>query len=286
MIHLYYKKVLSSKEQNLDFNKVKPSLTKVWSAGVFRFRRIETREDVMRNYSSVSDEKSRIRGRIQAYSELGMHKEAIRESKELIRLDPDDSSSYIDLGSTCEEDGQVERAMRCYRYALKKFPKDSRLYVNLGYCFEKYKKRDDIEMTLCEKALEIDPYNEWALNNIGAILARKDKLKESLSYYEKAYEACKHKYRFVCEHIMHNFAWALYRCRKYPRAWLIYSYLVCEYPDKPHVVCDFGRVNYKMGMYRKAVDYFAKALAISPDGRHYKRLYGAAYKKVMLIKEK
>ena len=234
----------------------------------------------MRNYNNVSNEKDKIRERIQAYSVLGMYKDAIRESNELIRLDPDDSSSYIDLGSNCEEDGQVERAMRCYRYAIKRFPKDSRLYVNLGYCFEKYRKRDDLEMTYCEKALELDPNNEWALNNIGAILAREGKLKESLSYYERAYEACKHKYGSVCDHIVHNFAWALYLCKKYPRAWLIYRYLADECPDKSHVMCDFGRVNYKMGMYIKAWDYFGKALAISPESRHYKRLVRAAYKKV------
>jgi len=234
----------------------------------------------MRNYNSVSDEKSRIRGRIQAYSELGMYKEAIRESKELIRLDPGDSSSFIELGVSCEENSETNKAIRYYKHAIKRFPEDSHLYANLGYCYGKYKKRDDMEMVLCEKALEIDPYNEWALNNIGAILARKSKFKESLSYYEKAYEACKYKYSSVCEHIMHNFAWALYRYGKYARAWLIYSYLVEEYPDKPHVVCDFGRVSYKMGMYRKAVDYFGKALAISPDGRHYKRLVRVAYNKV------
>lgn len=234
----------------------------------------------MRNYYDLSDEKNRIRDRILAYTELGMHREAIRESKELVRLDPNDPSSFIDLGCSCEEGGQVDRAIRYYRYAIKRFPSDSRLYVNLGYCFEKYKKRDDMEIVLCEKALEIDPYNEWALNNIGATLDRKRKLKESLSYHERAYEACKRKYGSVCDQIVHNFAWALYRCKRYARAWLIYSYLIEKCPDKPHVVCDFGRVNYKMGMYHKAWDYFAKALVISPDSRHYKRLYKVAYNKI------
>lgn len=240
----------------------------------------------MRDYyfnEDKSDEKKRLLGRVCAYSELGMYKEAISECKKIIRLDPNDPSPFVDLGYNCEEDGYVDRAIKYYRYAIRKFPAPSnalsRLYTNLGYCYGKYKKRDDLEIVCCEKALKMDPYNEWALNNIAGILEKKGRRIESLLCYEKAYEACKHKYGAVCDHITHNFAWALYRCKKYTRAWLIYKYLVNECPDKPHVICDFGRVNYKMGAYGEALEYFSKALSISP-GRHYRRLYRVAYKKI------
>lgn len=231
----------------------------------------------MNRYYTV-DEKERLLRRAQGYYTLGMYKDAIEECRKLIRIDPDNPDRFLDLGSYCEDDGQIYKAIRYYKYAIKKFPDDSRFYANLGYCYGKYKKRDDTEMICCEKALEIDPYNEWALNNIASMLERKGSRKESLVYYEKAYEACKHKYGSVCDHIMHNFAWALYRCKKYARAWLIYSYLADEFPDRYHVICDFGRVNYKMGAYDKALDYFGRALAISP-GRHYQRLYRVACNK-------
>lgn len=236
----------------------------------------------MRNYcGSLSDEKSRLRGRIQAYTELGMHKEAVEESRRLVRLDLHDSSAFIELGCSCEENNEVNKAIRYYRYAIRKFPRDSRLYANLGYCYGKYKKRNDLERYYCEWALGLDPFNEWALNNIGAVAERKGRREESLAYYEKAHDACLCKYGFVCTHILHNFAWALYRSRKYMRSWLFYSYLVGECAEDPNVLCDFGRVNYKIGAYGNALEYFSKALLCNPDSRHYRRLCGMARKKAV-----
>jgi tetratricopeptide (TPR) repeat protein len=81
-------------------------------------------------------------------------------------------------------------------------------------------------------------------------------------------------------HIVHNLAWALYRCKKYIRSWLIYSYLADKYPDNPNILSDFGLVNYRISRYHKAIDLFAKALLIEPDNRHYQKLLRLTTKKI------
>jgi len=230
------------------------------------------------------NEKNRLLGRIEAYSELGMYKNAVSECKKLIRLDPNDPHPFVDLGSSCEDSGQVERAIRYYRYAIKKFPTHyaclSRLYTNLGYCFEKYKKLHDKAMICYEKALEFEPDNEWALNNIGSILKRKGKWKESLPYHLDAYKACKHKYGSVCEKITHNLAWAFYLCKNYLMAWHIYSNLASEYPEKNYVLSDYGCVYYRMKNYEKALDLFERAHSMYPKVKYYQRLYQLTRKKI------
>lgn len=235
-------------------------------------------------HNDLSDEKKKLLGRIEGYSVLGMHKDAVVECKRLIRLDPNDPYPFVDLGSSCEDSGQVEKAIKYYRYAIKRFPTHSRclsrLYTNLGYCLEKYKKQHDEAMVCYEKALELDSCNEWALNNIGAILNKKGKWKESLSYYLEAYKTCKQGYGSVCDKITHNLAWAFYLCKNYLMAWHIYSNLASECPEKKHVLSDYGCVYYKMKNYEKAFDLFDKARSMYPKVRYYHRLCQLVKKKI------
>lgn len=229
--------------------------------------------------NQLCDEKNGLSGRIWAYAQLGMHKEAVDECKKLVRIDPNDPSSFIELGFNYEENGEIKKAIKYYKYAIKRFPKYSCTYINLGYCFEKYKKRNDMAITCYEKALELNPNDEWALNNIGAILQKEGRWKEALSYYEKAYEVSKKNDGTTNYQIAHNLAWAYYRCKNYKKAWLIYDYLANKGFDNAAVYGDFGCVNYKMKRFNDALVSFEKALVLCSESRHYRRLW-----KVALIK--
>ena len=234
------------------------------------------------NDDNLSYEKNRVLGRAWGYSELDMHKEAVDECKKLVRLDTNDSSSLIELGLYCEESGETEKAIKYYRYAIKRFPKCSRLYLNLGYCFEKYKKRNDLAAVCYEKALELDPNDMWALNNTGVMLAKEGKRKEAILYYEKSYEVYQKSDRSSGAQIMHNLAWAYYRIKSYKKAWLLLTRLTVECPDYDNgsLHSDFGCVNYKMGDYREALKLVERGLSLYPDSRQYKRLYKVVSKKV------
>ncbi len=229
--------------------------------------------------NQLCDEKNRLSGRIWAYGQLGMHKEAIDECKKLVRTDPDDPSSFIELGFNCEENGEIEKAIKYYKYAIKKFPGYSCTYLNLGYCFEKYKKRNDMAMVCYEKALELNPVGAWALNNIGSILQKEGRWEEAISYYKKASESPEKKEEKCILQILHNLGWAYYRSKNYKKAWLIYDYLTNKYSDNATVYGDFGCVNYKMKRFNDALVSFEKALALCRESRHYRRL-----RKVALIK--
>ena len=236
------------------------------------------------NYDDLTNEKNRLLDRVQGYSELSMYKEALEESRKLVRMDPDDPALLIDLGSSYEEIGQVDKAIKYYKYAIRKFPMYScsltKLYVNLGYCLEKYKKQHSMAMVCYEKALELDPYNEWALNNIASILKSEGKRKESLRYYKLAYRAYKKKHGAVCYKILHNLAWAFFLCKNYRPAHRIYYYLANECPEKNYVLSDYGCVCYRIGNYEKAWDLFEKARSMYPKVRYYQRLCRVARKKI------
>ncbi|MDD5585004.1 MAG: tetratricopeptide repeat protein, partial [Candidatus Omnitrophica bacterium] len=133
--------------------------------------------------NELARDKSRLAERIWAYSELGMLDEALIEAKKLIKIDPEDPDSSLDPAICYEHAGRFDEAIKCYKEVIRNFPKDSRAYVNLGFLFEKYKKRNDLAIVCYEKAFQLNPEDEWALNNIGAILQKQSKWKEALDWY-------------------------------------------------------------------------------------------------------
>ena len=220
-------------------------------------------------------EKNRLSGRVLGYRKLGMHKEAVDECKKLVRLDYNDPSSFIELGFNCEENGEIEKAIKYYKYAIKRFPDYSCAYLNLGYCFETYKKRNDMAVVCYEKALKLNPADAWALNNIGGMLQKEGRWEEALPYFEKAAESSEKEEECLL-HILHNLGRAFYKCKKYQEACDVYYYLVKKDQDKPFIFSEFGCVLYKMGNFRGALAAFEDALALSSDSRHYRRLWRVA----------
>ena len=227
--------------------------------------------------------KDRLLNRAWGYSELEMYKDALDECKKLVELDPDDASSFIELGYYYEKSGEVEKAIKCYKDMMERFPKDSYPYVSLGYIYEKYKKSNAMATVCYEKALELDPSDEWALNNVGVMLQKEGKWKEALSYYEKAYEASKASGE-ANSWILHNLAWAYCLCKNYNKAKVLYQQLVNdEEYVRDSVYYDFGCVSYKMGDYNRAMELFEKALSLCPDNRKFKRGWKEINRKVKTI---
>lgn len=230
--------------------------------------------------NEMQDDNTRLKDRAWAYCQLGMFKESIYELRKHVRLYPDDADAFLKLGYICDEAGDVNRSIRYYRFALKRFPDDAYIYTNLGFCYANYKKRTDLARVCYEKALELDPMNKWALNNMGSILQKEAKRAAALSYYKKSWYSakCQKDQELI---ITHNLSWAYYRLKRYRRARALLERLQRIFPDNEAVCCDLGIVNYKIGQYGKAWDLFGKAIWLKPDSKHYRRLYRVARKKVV-----
>lgn len=232
----------------------------------------------------TGSEKDQLLGRAWGYAYFDMHKEAINECEKLVALDPDDASSYIELGRYCEDGGDIDRAIRYYKYVMKKFPNNFQSYLNLGYIFEKIKKRNDMAMVCYEKALELSPHDKWALNNIGVLLQKEGNWQEALQYYKQAYDIVKIS-KASDSLILHNLAWAYYRCKDYAKAMNLFVELIDdeEYSKtNASVYYDCGCVNYRAGDYKRAFKLFKIAILLCPDNRYYRWSYRIADKKATL----
>lgn len=226
------------------------------------------------------DEKERLTGRIGAYSQLGMKKEALDESKKLLGVAPDDPSSFIELGLSLQDNLEIEEAIKCYQSAIDKFPQHSELYTNLGYCYEQYLKRNDLAVVCYEKAVQLDPDDEWASNNTGVMFQRLGNGKQALCYFKKACESAQKKYGCVRLHLLHNLAWGHYLSHDYESASKVFNQLQSKKKDDSSYWADFGCVKYKMGLYSDALSFFEKAISIQPKRRRFQGLCQLTARKI------
>lgn len=224
-------------------------------------------------YNKPPDEKERLRDRALAYIDLRMYKEAIAEYEKIIQLDRKNPYWHIDLAITLEESGNIDKSINCYRNAIKLFPNYAALYVNLGYCFGQYLKRPDMAMVCYEKALELDPFDCWALNNIAINRGRAGKPQEALYYLRKAMDAIHRERTKPPYTILHNLAFAYFRCKKYKQALRLYKYLLKNYPDKVSLCTDCACLYYRLSQWERALGLLDNALYEFPDNRHCRRLY-------------
>lgn len=206
----------------------------------------------------LKSDKYKMLGFAWAHSQLGMYKEAIADCENLVALDASDPDSHRELAVAYEENNQIDKAIECYRSAISRFPDHHKLYTNLGHLFQEYKKHFDMAIVCYEKALALNPEDYWALHNIGTVFKKEYKIKEAFYCFQKAHKISESK-GVSDRKIIHNLAWASYRCKKFEQALHLYAWLAERYDD--------------------SMSQFDKALSIQQDNRFYMKAWELAFRK-------
>ncbi len=229
------------------------------------------------NQDHLRNKKTRLLDSAWGYARLGMFKEAVEQCKALVDLDANDPAACIELGYYQIRNGENDEALDWFRQMTERFPNYAPGYVNLGRMYQVYKKQPKEAVACYEKALQINPDETWALNNIGNIKQEEGDWKEACLYYKRAFGmALKEKFenKHICT-IAHNLGWAYYRCQKYQQAHEIFSDLSRNDINNASVFSDFSLVLYKMKRFEDALDAIEKALSLCKNSRYYTRLWRA-----------
>jgi len=113
----------------------------------------------------------------------GKLKSAYKNFRDIISQDSNNVKAYLHLGQVLREGGNVTRALKIHKNLL--FRKDLsqyekiELYKNLVFNFEKIKNNNE-SIKFCNKILEIDDKNEWALNYLIKLYRNQDDWKEAI----------------------------------------------------------------------------------------------------------
>ncbi len=121
----------------------------------------------------------------QVLIELKRYDEAIEECRAARAINPD---SHVALNLTAmamRRDGDLEKAIACYREILAKEPNLARVHFNLGIALAKSGKLLSA-MESYSQALKLKPDFAEALSNLGDVLIRLDKVEEAKVNLRKA----------------------------------------------------------------------------------------------------
>lgn len=116
---------------------------------------------------------------------LGNVDRAIQCWKEALKLDPNDGSSRSLLAAAYLSKARYEDAASEYGEVVKRDPKDGSSYNNLGFALEKLNKMEEA-IAAYQHALDANPKLAVAWNNLGAIYQRQGQKDKARDHYEKA----------------------------------------------------------------------------------------------------
>src|SRR5437764_3150611 len=168
---------------------------------------------------------------------LGRHAEALKASRQAIRLKPDSPESYLNLGSSLANLGQFKESVDAYRQALRLDPNNADTLFLLGISYGKMGRAED----------EVQSYKQ-------AIRLKPD--------FTEAYEKLAQSY---------------FRLNRFGEAVAAYKQVALLKPGDAVAYDNLGVAYLKLKQYAEAAEYFKQAIRLKPDfGRAYYNL-GLAY---------
>ncbi len=120
-----------------------------------------------------------------AYDRIGKYKEAIRELKEALRLNPDYIEVHNNLGVIYDRMGMIEEAVNELKEALKLNPNYTEALCNLGNIYASSGRFEEAAGEL-QEALRINSELAIAHNNLGNIYALQKRNEEAIQEFREA----------------------------------------------------------------------------------------------------
>ena len=167
-------------------------------------------------------------------------KGAEAEFKRAAELDKNNSDALVKLGQVQAAEGSADQAIATYQQSLNNNPREVRFYILIGELFESKRDREKAKQ-MYQKALEIQPENALASNNLARVMLQQgDNVDVALAMAQTARRGM---------------------------------------PDSPASADTLGWAYYQKGAYNTAIDLFKEALKKNPDDATFHYHLGLAYQK-------
>jgi protein O-GlcNAc transferase len=105
--------------------------------------------------------------------------------REILKIEPENSIAYYELGTLFQAEELFDEAMKCYQKAIQYNPKFAGAFNGMGNV-SKRRRRFDEAIDYYQEALNIEPDLAEALNNLGGVFQAKGQFDEALAYFRRA----------------------------------------------------------------------------------------------------
>lgn len=172
-----------------DINVLKEELSELYSYGPYK-PRIEIKDGLatieIDTHTIEAEEKDF--SRAVAFCERRNWNEAKKILRYLIKKNPTNSEYHRNLGQVYSEEGNQDEAIDELIDALRWNPRNSYAAIMMGNIFSKFKDDIDTATKYYNVAIEVNPKDFIAINNLGTTLLKIGKWKEGLKYLEQSHE--------------------------------------------------------------------------------------------------
>jgi protein O-GlcNAc transferase len=193
-----------------------------------------------------------------SYLQKGHLHEAENIYRKILKEQPDNYRTYVNLGFISRSTGRIDEAVTCYRKALALNPYQADVHNDLGSVLQA-KGRPDEAIIHYLKALEIDPEHATALYNLGSAYQQKGMLEEAIGYYRKSAG-----YRPSVK-LYNNLASALIQKGQTDEAITYYHAALQIDPNYDNAYYNLGSALIEQGKNEEAIAAFEKCLSVNPD---------------------
>src|SRR5688572_18917331 len=115
---------------------------------------------------------------------LGRHTEALRASRQVIRLRPDWPEPYVNMGHAYSRLSQYQEAINAYKQAARLDPYNADVQFAIGVTYGKWSKPDD-EILAYRKAISLKPDHAGAYERLGLVYFRLNRFKEAAAAFDQ-----------------------------------------------------------------------------------------------------
>ena len=165
----------------------------------------------------------------------------------------------IDYAINAQLKGNLEEAIKCYKYCIDKGINDSRVLCNYGLILVKLGELENAQLMM-EKSIEISPNDTLSYNNLSGILQELGKYNEAEAILNKSLEI-DNKNSITYS----NLGTVLLYQGKLDRAELILKKSLAINPNEGNSYLSLGVVMRLLGKTKEAVEFTNKAIDIQPN---------------------
>lgn len=200
-----------------------------------------------------------------ANKSLGNIERALEAFTNALKLEPQHSDGYVNLGNTFKDQGEFKKAIAAYETAISVNNKNTKAYNNLGVTLKELGNYEKAIDTL-KQVIILEPKNAMAFNNLGNVY-------QDLKLYQKAEESYNEAIELKENYApaYHNLGQTFYAQNKFDEAMDAYNKALMAQNNYAEVYNSIGMLLRDQNLFEHAVKAYQNAISLSPNyvAAHY-----------------